>query len=60
VRAHVELVGLLGYDYSGLDAEHGSISPRECEDLVRAADARQCPTIVRIGTRDPQVMLPYL
>jgi 4-hydroxy-2-oxoheptanedioate aldolase len=56
----VEIAGLLGYDFSYLDAEHGSISPRECADLVRAADARQFPTIVRVGTHDPQVMLRYL
>ena len=56
----VEVVGLLGFDFAYLDAEHGTISPRECEDLVRAADARDLPTIVRVGTSDPQVMLRYL
>jgi 4-hydroxy-2-oxoheptanedioate aldolase len=56
----VEVGALLGFDFTYLDAEHGTISPRECEDLVRAADCRQSPTICRVGTSDPQVMLRYL
>jgi 4-hydroxy-2-oxoheptanedioate aldolase len=55
-----EIGALLGFDVTYLDAEHGTISPRECEDLVRAADCRQQPTICRVGTSDPQVMLRYL
>ncbi len=56
----VEMVGLLGYDFAYLDAEHGTIDPGECADLVRASDARSLPAIVRVGTDDPQVMLRYL
>jgi 4-hydroxy-2-oxoheptanedioate aldolase len=56
----VEVGALMGFDFTYLDAEHGTISPRECEDLVRAADCRQSPTICRVGTSDPQVMLRYL
>lgn len=56
----VEVGALMGFDFTYLDAEHGTISPRECEDLVRAAGCRQQATICRVGTSDPQVMLRYL
>ena len=56
----VEVGALLGYDFTYLDAEHGTLSPRECEDLVRAAACRRQPVICRVGTSDPQVMLRYL
>jgi 4-hydroxy-2-oxoheptanedioate aldolase len=56
----VEISGLLGFDFAYLDAEHGTLSPREVEDMVRAADVRRLPTISRVGTHDPQVMLRYL
>jgi 4-hydroxy-2-oxoheptanedioate aldolase len=56
----VEVGALLGYDFTYRDAEHGTISPRECEDLVRAAGCRSQPVICRVGTSDPQVMLRYL
>jgi 4-hydroxy-2-oxoheptanedioate aldolase len=56
----VEVGALMGFDFTYLDAEHGTISPRECEDLVRAADCRRQATICRVGTSDPQVMLRYL
>ena len=56
----MEMVGLLGFDFVYLDAEHGTITPRDCEDILRAAAARGTPTLARVGTKDPQVMVPYL
>lgn len=56
----VEVGALMSFDFTYLDAEHGTISPRECEDMVRASSCRGKPTICRVGTSDPQVMLRYL
>jgi 4-hydroxy-2-oxoheptanedioate aldolase len=56
----VEVGALIGFDFTYVDAEHGTVSPRECEDIVRAAACRRQPTICRVGTSDPQVMLRYL
>jgi 4-hydroxy-2-oxoheptanedioate aldolase len=44
-----ELLGLVGYDFVVIDAEHGAFGPREVLGLVRAAS---CPTIVRVPERD--------
>ena len=45
VPSIVEICGLVGFDFVFLDAEHGAISPKDCEELVRAAvleDAKLC------------------
>ena len=38
VPSIVEICGLAGFDFVFLDAEHGAISPKDCEELVRAAE----------------------
>jgi 4-hydroxy-2-oxoheptanedioate aldolase len=44
-----ELLGLVGYDFIVIDAEHGALGPRQVLELVRAAS---CPTIVRVPEHD--------
>lgn len=44
----VETIGMAGYDFFVLDNEHGSFSPHEIECMIRAADAVDLATIVRV------------
>lgn len=43
----VELIGYAGFDIIMVDAEHGMISAREIQDMIRAADVAGVPAIVR-------------
>ncbi|MEO8448456.1 MAG: aldolase/citrate lyase family protein [Gemmatimonadota bacterium] len=55
-----EIVGLCGYDFYLLDAEHGSVTPREAANVARACEAVDITPLVRVGTRDPKTILQYL
>jgi 4-hydroxy-2-oxoheptanedioate aldolase len=46
---HVEILGLLGYDFLWADAEHSSASPSDIARLILGAERRGMPTLVRIG-----------
>lgn len=46
--ALAESIGMAGYDFLLLDNEHGSFSPSELENMIRAADAVGLSTIVRV------------
>lgn len=46
---HVEMLGLLGYDFLWADAEHSSASPDDISAMILAAERRGLPTIVRVG-----------
>lgn len=46
---HVEILGLLGYDFLWADAEHSSASASDMARLILAAERRGMPTLVRIG-----------
>ncbi len=56
----VEIVGLAGFDFALLDAEHGRISPGDAYPMILAAEARDIPAFVRVGENDRQVVLKYL
>jgi len=58
--ALVEICGLAGFDFVFLDAEHGALSPRNCEDLVRAAESRGVTPLIRVPNADPDTILRYL
>jgi 4-hydroxy-2-oxoheptanedioate aldolase len=45
----VEVLGGAGLAFVVADAEHGSIGPEMCQQMVRAADAARLPLLVRIG-----------
>jgi 4-hydroxy-2-oxoheptanedioate aldolase len=55
-----ELLALQGFDFLVLDAEHGTIEPRDCENMVRAAELRGATPIVRVPANQPPVILRYL
>ncbi len=56
----VEIIGLAGFDFALLDAEHGRISPDDAYPMILAAEARNIPAMVRVGENDRQVVLKYL
>ena len=58
--ATVEMLGLMGYDFAIIDAEHGPMDLETCEDMVRAADATDIVPIVRVAMNLPQNILRYL
>ena len=55
-----ELLGLQGFDFLVLDAEHGTLEPRDAEALVRAAELRGPAPLVRVPANEPYVILRYL
>ena len=46
---HIEMLGLLGYDFLWADAEHSSAGPDDIASMILAAERRGLPTLVRIG-----------
>jgi 2-keto-3-deoxy-L-rhamnonate aldolase RhmA len=56
----VEVLSYLGWDFILFDAEHGTLEPRDCENLARAAELHDVTTLVRVTTNQPHVILRYL
>ena len=55
-----ELFGLAGFDYYMLDAEHGLIDPVQAVNVIRACESVNMTPMVRIGSKDPKLVLQYL
>jgi 4-hydroxy-2-oxoheptanedioate aldolase len=55
-----ELFGLAGFDYYILDAEHGLIDPAQAVNVVRACELTGITPMIRIGPKDPKLVLQYL
>lgn len=58
--AITELIALAGFDFVIFDGEHGTLQPRDIEDLTRAAEVRGVTPIARVTTNQPQIILRYL
>ena len=56
----VEVLGYQGWDFIVFDGEHGTLTPRDCENMVRAAELREVTPIVRVTTNQPPVILRYM
>ena len=56
----VELSGYSGFDFVFLDGEHCGVGPRDCAELVRAADAAGIDAIVRVPRNEGSTLLGYL
>ncbi len=56
----VEMLGYYGWDYLLFDAEHSTITPRDCENLVRAAELQEVTPLVRVTTNTPPVILRFM
>ncbi|MEO5886535.1 MAG: aldolase/citrate lyase family protein, partial [Anaerolineales bacterium] len=55
-----ELFGIAGFDYYMLDAEHGLIDPVQAVNVIRACERINMTPMVRIGPKDPKLVLQYL
>jgi 4-hydroxy-2-oxoheptanedioate aldolase len=55
-----ELFGLAGCDYYMLDAEHGLLHPDQAVNVIRACELIGVTPLVRIGSKDPKLVLQYL
>jgi len=55
-----ELFGISGFDYYMLDAEHGLIDPAQAVNVIRACERTNITPLVRIGPKDPKLVLQYL
>jgi len=56
----VEVLCRLGFDWIGIDMQHGLISPERLPDLLRAAAVTGTPALVRVAWNDPASILPAL
>lgn len=56
----VEFIGYQGWDFVVVDGEHGTIDPRECENVVRAAELRDVTPIVRVTTNEMSLILRFM
>jgi len=56
----VEFCALAGFDWVLLDAEHGPIDVRTCEEMVRSAESYGIVPMVRVPTNDRIVIMQYL
>ena len=55
-----ELIGLSGFDYYMMDAEHGPLTPAQAVNIVRACEAVSVTPLARVSQKDPKAILPYL
>ena len=58
--ALVEISGLAGFDFVFIDAEHGPMSVRECEELVRAAETVGTVPLIRTRELNEGLILRYM
>jgi 2-keto-3-deoxy-L-rhamnonate aldolase RhmA len=56
----VEVLAYQGWDFILFDGEHGTLEPRDCENLARAAELHDVTTLVRVTANQPPVILRYL
>lgn len=55
-----ELFGLAGFDFYMLDAEHGLLDSAQVVNVIRACELVKMTPLVRIGPKDPKLVLQYL
>ena len=56
----IEMLGYQGWDFLVFDAEHGTIEPKDCEHMTRAAELRGVTPIVRVTTNLTPIILRYM
>ena len=56
----VDLLGLAGFDFVLIDAEHGPLVPGTAEEMIRAAEAVGMSAIVRVPDNLPHEIQRYL
>lgn len=55
-----EYVAMLGWDFLVFDGEHGTLQPRDVEDLCRALELHGVTPIARVTTNQPEIILRFL
>lgn len=55
-----EIAGLTGFDFIWIDAEHGPLSERDAEDMVRAAEVRRTIPLVRVPANKSEIISRFL
>jgi len=55
-----EFMALGGWDFLVFDAEHGTLQPRDLEDLSRACELHGVTPMVRVTTNEPSTILRFL
>ena len=50
----VEIIGYAGFDFIVVDCEHSSLGYAEVEDIIRASENVQLPSIIRVASADDQ------
>jgi 4-hydroxy-2-oxoheptanedioate aldolase len=55
-----ELLALQGFDFVVFDGEHGTLTPRLCENLARAVELHHVTPIVRVEENSAASILRYL
>ena len=55
-----ELFGLAGFDYYMLDAEHGLMDAVQVVNVIRACERVNMTPMVRVGSKDPKLVLQYM
>ena len=55
-----ELFGLAGFDFYMLDAEHGLMDAAQVVNVIRACERVKMTPMVRVGSKDPKLVLQYL
>lgn len=58
--ALAEWAGLSGFDAYMLDGEHGLFNPAEAVNVARACELTGITPLVRLGSRDPKLVLQYM
>lgn len=56
----VEFLSYQNWDFLVFDAEHGTIEPRDCEEMTRAAELQGVTPLVRVTTNSPHILLRFL
>lgn len=56
----VEFLGVAGFDFVTVDAEHAAVAPGTCRELVRAAETAGICVLVRVPSADPAPILAFL
>lgn len=55
-----ELIGLAGFDFYMVDAEHGPLGPAQAATMVRACESVGITPLARVGQKDAKLILQYL
>ena len=56
----VQFLSYQGWDFFVFDAEHGTIEPRDGENMARAAETNDVTALVRVPVNQQHVILRYL